>query len=220
MLIRKAYKIRLYPNNEQEQKMLQIIGACRFVWNYYLEQKKNYYEIHSKTLNLSKVSKDLTELRKKTEWLSKIQLLPLQQSLRRLEKSYLRFFKKKTLFPKFKSKKDIGQSFQKHQDWKIINNKIQIQKDLKIRFRGNLPEKYIKQGTLVVSYKAGRWFASIIFQEERKSPKKYSKSIGIDVGIKHLAITSEGKKYENLNVARNQQGKMRILQKKIRSTKN
>lgn len=216
MIIQRGYKVRLYPNKEQEQKMLSIIGACRWVYNYYLEQRKNYYLEHKKTLSYLSMAKDLTQLRYKFDWLYKIQTVPLQQSIRCLDRAYNNFFRKTSNFPKFKSRKDNKQLFRKPVDYRILPNKIQIQKDLSITFRGNLPEKYIKTGTLTISREnTGKWFASILFYEEIKQPKKYTKSIGIDVGLKHLAITSDGKKYSNIQPQKTLQKQLKKAQQDL-----
>lgn len=225
MIIQRGYKVRLYPNKEQEQKMLSIIGACRWVYNHFLEQRKNYYLEHKKTLPYAEMSRNLTQLRYKINWLSEIQTTPLQQSLRCLDKAYNNFFRKISNFPKFKSKKDNKQTFRKFRDFSFTDNKLQIQKDLLVNFRGNLPNKYIKLGTLTVSKEnTGKWFASILFYEDIQQPKKYNKSVGIDVGLKHLVITSNGKKYSNIQPQKTLQKKLKKAQqdlsrKKIGSTR-
>ena len=215
MVIQRAYKLRLYPNKEQEQKLLQILGACRFIYNYYLEQRKNYYFENKKTLPYAVMSRDLTKLRYKTDWLSQVQALPIQQSLRRLDTAYNRFFRKQSKFPRFKSKKDIRQSFQKNKDWRLKENKVQIQQDITIRYRGMIDPK-AKLGTLVVSrHASGKWFATITAEVVVKQPKRYTKPIGIDVGIETLATLSTGKKYDNLRPQETLQRKLTLAQRSL-----
>jgi len=94
MEITKRWKVRLYPTKLQEEQLAQIFGACRWIYNHYLEQRKTHYLEQKKTLSYAAMSRDLTVLRKKTEWLSNLQLSPLGQSLRNLDKAYNSFFRK------------------------------------------------------------------------------------------------------------------------------
>lgn len=213
MIVNRTYKVRIYPNKEQEKSLNMIIGSCRYVYNYYLQKKKEYYIENKKTLSYLKISKDLTQFRYSIDWLSNIQITPLQQSIRRLDVSYNRFFRKQSKFPRFKSKRDINQSFQKPKDWRIIDNKIQIQKDLVIKFMGNI-DKNAKLGTLVILKKSsGKWFASITAKIEHKQAEKFTVPIGIDVGITTLATLSNGKKYKNIKPQESLQRKLRITQR-------
>lgn len=191
-----TYKVKLYPNKTQEKQLLQILGATRFVYNYFLASRKGYYEEFGKTLSYKEMSRDLTVLRHSLGWLSEIQQEPVSQSLRRLDKSYKTFFKNKRGFPKFKSKKANKQSFQKHADWKLKGNKIQVQGDLVVKYRGRIEEA--EYGTLVVSYCAGRWYASITAKINVKQPTRYTKPIGLDMGLTSLVTTSKGQIYANI----------------------
>lgn len=196
MKIHRAYKVKLYPNKRQEQELVKILGACRFVYNYFLAARIGYYKESGKTLSYMHLSRDLTQLRK-AMWLGEFNQEPLAQSLRRLDGSYRSFFKEKKGFPMFKSKKSSRQSFQTHQGWRVKGNRIQIQKDLQIKFRGtlNMEDKF---GTLVVCYRAGGWYATITAQSTVNLPKQHTKPIGLDVGLTTLVTTSSGMKFENI----------------------
>lgn len=215
MIVNKSYKVRLYPNKRQEQMLVSIVGSCRYVWNHFLEQRKNYYLENKKNLPYAVMARDLTKFRKSTDWLSTVQSEPLQQSLRRLDKAYNSFFRKQNQFPRFKSKKDSKQSFQKHQDWRVLGQKIQIQKDLIVKFRGEISDK-ADLGTIVVSkHSTGKWFATITAKVEMKTPKKYTKPIGIDVGLETLATLSTGKKYKNIQPQKTLQGRLTSLSRSL-----
>ena len=208
MQIIRGYKVRIYPNKSQQQTLVQTIGACRWVYNHFLEEKKRHYLENKKSLSYGATSKQLTALRKETDWLSDIQFQPLQQSLRNLDVSYGRFFRKQARFPQFKSKKDTRQSFRKVTGWKINNNKISVMNGVEVKFRGTFPDQ--PKGTLTISKTpTGKWHASTIAAIEIKQPKQYRKPIGIDLGITDLAITNKGKKYPNIhigNTKKEQQG--------------
>lgn len=197
MPIRKAYRVRLYPTQTQVTELIRILGAARFVYNHYLEQRIKYHADTGKTLSLNLMSADLTKLRHDTDWMRGIQLEPLGQSLRRLDRSFRYFFRRKHGFPNFHSKKDAKQSFQKHLAWRVVANKIYIQNNLHIKFRGSIGGG--THGTLVVSrHPSGKWFATITATVGVKAPKRYTKPIGLDLGLTHVAITNTGKKYDRV----------------------
>ncbi len=203
MKIHRAYKVQLYPNKTQEQKLLQTLGACRFVYNYFLASRIGYYQETGKTLSYMQMSRDLTQVRN-AMWLGETQVEPLHQALRRLERTYQNFFRAKKGFPKFKSRKTSKQSFQKHKEWKLSGNKIRIQSDLVVKFRGNINHQ-AELGTLTVSLVAGKWYASIIAKVDVKLPKRHTKPAGIDVGLKTLATLSNGKTFANIQPQKSNQ---------------
>lgn len=198
MKINKAYKLRIYPTVKQGQRLLQIIGACRFVWNYYLERRKAEYLENKSTMNYYDCAKDLTELRRQpgTGWLADVLTHPLQQSLRDLDGAYNRFFKKVSQFPKFKSKHHSIQSFRVPANWRIRGNHIQVHRGLLLRFRGTLPVGEPK--SLTIKLEGDKWYAVILTEQDIAPEPKTGPAIGIDLGLKDLAITSEGKRYANL----------------------
>ncbi len=194
MQITKGYKVRLYPNKAQEQEMLKIIGACRYVYNYYLEKRKNHYLENKKILSFAEMSRDLTQLRKNTEWMRQIPIVSLQQSLRCLEAAYGKFFKKQSKFPKFKRKRESMQTFRKTIGWSVRGNKLGICQNIIVRFRGRFPET--RDGMLTVSYDpTGKWYASTTAEVKVETPKEYTAPIGFDLGLKDLLISSNGDKY-------------------------
>ena len=196
--IQRGYKVKIYPNKEQEQKFLKTVGACRFVYNHFLERKKTAYIEEQKNITYKMLSKELTKLRKETDWLQCVQFQPLQQSLRNLDVAYNKFFRKQSKFPTFHTKYG-KQSFRKVTGWSIDKNKINIGRELSVRFRGEFPVK--RQGTLTISRDAvGDWYASTIGIEQIKPPRLKKEGIGLDFGLNHIVITSEGEKYENPHV--------------------
>lgn len=203
MKIQKTYKVRLYPNRTQEQRLLQTLGACRFVYNYFLAARIGYYKENGRTLPYRDMSRDLTKMRS-VMWLGDVQAEPVSQSLRRLDRSYQNYFKHKKGYPKFKSRKDNRQSFQKHADWKVKNDRLIVQADLKLKYRGTI-EPDAELGTLTIIYQAGRWYASMTAKVEVKLSKRHTKPIGIDVGLTTLATLSTGKKFINIQPQKSNQ---------------
>src|SRR4051812_20427559 len=109
MKIRRSYRLRLYPTKQQEQRMLETIGACRFVWNHYLSKQLEAYRTCGEQLTYHDHAKDLTVLKTMPEfaWLQDVRANALQQSLLDLEASFQRFLTNLSGLPRLKSKKSM-----------------------------------------------------------------------------------------------------------------
>ncbi len=111
-----SYKYRIYPTKEQEKQIIRSFGDCRFVYNYYLNKRKEAYEQDGTTMSYCKCSNDLTKLKKELEWLKETDATALQSSLRDLDTAYQNFFRSVKQhanigYPKSKSKHARHQSF-------------------------------------------------------------------------------------------------------------
>lgn len=217
-VVHKGYKLRLYPTAEDETELKKVLDASRFIYNYYLNLQINCYQQTGEILSFAFLSRDLTLLRHSEEykWLEEVSINSLQQSLRRLDSSYCRYIKKLSERPRFKSSKDVQKSFTKVRDWSIKGNRIAINKNALVKFRGTLPMSGDILNTLVVSVKpSGKWYASFhCLEDVTKSPNK-SKPVGIDLGLTHLAITSDGDKYDNLRIARQRAKRLKLLSQSL-----
>jgi len=125
----KSYKYKLSPNEEQKILLNKHFGSIRFAYNYFLNERKKEYETNNQSLNYYDNARELTELKKQEEysWLNEINSQSLQVSLKHLDDAYNGFFKKRTGFPKFKSK-HTKNSFKVPQFVKLINGKLKIPK--------------------------------------------------------------------------------------------
>jgi len=158
----------------------------------------------------------LTKLKQKESWLSKIQTHILQQSLRDLDAAYKKFFIGQAQYPNFKKKCNLEQSFRKPADWRICGNKLQIERGFCVRFRGTVPSKNAKTGSITVKRDScGDWWATIVCQEDREPAKKSRGPLGVDLGLTHLAITSDGEKFENIRPKKVQAKSLKVLQQKL-----
>lgn len=213
MKVHKAYKVRVYPNEQQQKELLLIMDGCKFVYNYYLNLQINAFFQTGKSIAYADLSRDLTKLRHDTEWLSAIGVRPLQQSLRNLDKAYNRFFRGQNRLPSFKGMYK-GNSFSKPSEWSVKDRKINIQRGLAVKYRGTLPPD-AEMKTLTVSVTpAGKWYASIKVIEKIEQPKLSGK-VGVDLGITHTAITSNGEKFDNLRPQKAQLKKLKKLQQQL-----
>lgn len=221
MCMLKAYKYRLYPNKEQEEKFLQHIGAGRFIYNWALENKIKSYETEGKSVSRFTLNKMITELKVEHEWLKNINSQSLQGATLNLDNAFTKFFREKTGFPKFKSKKNPVQSFSVPQFYKVDfdNDKIKLPKigwvktKLHRRFEG-------KGKTATVSKTStGKYYISILVDNEKEIPEKQSfdgnTTIGVDVGIKDFAIISNGEKINNPKNLKNSMKRLKVLHKRL-----
>ena len=195
----KSYKYKIKPNEDQIVLLNKHFGSIRFAYNYFLNQRKVEYETNKQTLNYNNNSAELTKLKKLEEfkWLKEINSQSLQHSLKHLDDAYNSFFKKRTKFPKFKSK-HTKNSFKIPQYVQVIDSYLYIPKfksGIKIiqdrTFNGE-----IRQATISKT-PTNEYFISILVNVEHKKLEKTGLSVGIDLGIKDFVITSDGFKYKN-----------------------
>jgi len=216
----KAYKYRIFPTEEQRSLLSNIFGQVRFTYNLGLETKITAYAGAKKNIDCFDLIKQVKEL-KDTEcpWLKEAPSQALQMALRNLDNAYTNFFKGKG-FPKFKNKHG-KQSFQLPQGVFLSedNKQIFIPKlkwvgiDLHREFKGDIK-------TVTVSRTVtNKYFVSILVDNKQELPKKKpingNTSVGIDLGIKDFAITSDGKKFENKDFFLSTMQKLRVAQRSL-----
>ena len=215
--INKSYKFRINPTKEQIVLISKHFGATRFVFNRYLNSRKETYIEEKKSLNYYDNANDLTVLKKDEQfvWLKEINSQSLQSSLRNLDTAYNKFFRKQTKFPRFKSKFD-RQSFTIPQSVYIEDGKLQIPKfkkgiDINIHreIEGKLLFATISKST------TGKYYVSITCEVEYIPFEKTNSKVGIDTGIKDLAILSDGKVYKNIKTLKTNLKKLKYNQRQL-----
>lgn len=220
----KSYKYKIKPNEEQKVLLNKHFGSIRFAYNYFLNERKVEYETNKQTLNYNDNSSALTKLKKQEEfkWLKEINSQSLQHSLKGLDDAYNSFFKKRTGFPKFKSKHHKN-SFKVPQYVKVVDSKLIIPKfkdPIKMiqdrKFKGE-----IRQATLSKT-STNEFFVSILIETDYKKFEKTGKEVGIDLGIKDFLTTSDGFKYKNNRYTKSYSKKLKEhqqhLSKKIKGS--
>ena len=213
----KSIKYELNPTNGQKQMLNQAFGNCRFVYNWALDRKIKAYQEDKKTLSCFDLIKELTSFKKREgfEWLNLSGSQQLQQSISNLDNAFSNFFKAKKGFPKFKSKHN-KQSFRIPQSVKINFDeyKFFIPKIGWVKFfKDKHIEGEIKFATVSKSI-TGRYFVSITF-ESTQQRKTGNGVVGVDLGIKHLAITSDGEFFENPKYLRQNLKKLKKEQRSL-----
>lgn len=213
----KSFKFRIYPNKEQEILLAKHFGACRFVFNHYLNKRKETYLEDKKSLNYYDNANNLTQLKKDENyiWLKEINSQSLQSSLRNLDSSYMRFFRKQSKFPRFKSKYD-RQSFKIPQSVSVEKNQLLIPKfksgikiNLHREIEGNIQFATISKST------TGNYYVSLTCEVQHQPYEKTNSKVGIDTGIKELAILSDGTIYENIRSLKNKLKKLKYNQRQL-----
>jgi putative transposase len=213
----KSFKFRIYPNEEQEILLAKHFGACRFVFNHYLNKRKESYLEDKKSLNYYDNANDLTQFKKDKNfnWLKEINSQSLQSSLRNLDTAYGKFFRKQTKFPRFKSKYD-KQSFKIPQFVSIENNKLIIPK-FKSGIKINLHQEINGEILFATISKSttGKYYVSITCKVNHTPFEKTNSKVGIDTGIKELAILSDGTTYENIKSLKSNLKKLKYEQRQL-----
>ncbi len=217
----KSYKIRLYPTKEQEQKMWQHVGACRYIWNYMLALQQKRHKDGEKHLSHFDMNYLLKPLKQEEDknWLRNVANSSLCLVCSDLSKAYNAFFKKLSGFPKFKSRKRSKSAFPVKSDrvWFDESN-VHIEKLGTIRYKADsdLPlGRTIKFINPRVFNTNGKWVLKLIVECENQAPELTNEPMGIDLGIKETMTVAYGNEqivFHNINKSR----KVRLLKKQMR----
>lgn len=216
----KSYKIRLYPTKSQEQLMYSHIGSCRYIWNYMLDTQQKRYKNGEKYLSAFDMINLLKPLKNDGEhdWLYEVSNSSLCHICRDLDKAYQGFFKNTSGFPKFKSRKRSKLKFPIRDTMYFKDNRVAIERLGKVKFRTDfdLPlGKGHKFSNPRISYVNGKWILSFGMECENQALELTDKNMGIDLGIKDLAVVEFDSKpiiFHNINKSR----RMRQLKCKLK----
>ena len=216
----KSFKYRMYPTKEQESQIQKNFGCVRFVYNYYLAKRIDIYEKSKETFNYYACAKDLTQLKKHLTWLKEADSTSLQSSLKNLEAAYLKFFKDRKGYPKFKSKKTHKYSYTSKSNGVnilVIDSKhIQLPKLGIVNIRNELPIQGKILSATISQVPSGKYYVSICCDNVNIEPfEKTGAVVGIDLGIKDFAITSDGLKIPNPKYLKQSLDKLAKLQREL-----
>ena len=212
----KAFKYRIYLTDEQKVLLAKTFGCCRWFYNFALNLTNETYKATGKGLSRNEIINKLPELKKELEWLTEVPSQALQQVALDLSSAFLNFFEKRAKFPKFK-KKGNKQSVRFPQGIKLDGEYLTLPKLKKVYCKvSRLPEGKLKSVTMSMT-PSGKYFASCLYDDGIDLPKQNSegKAVGIDLGIKDFAITSDGSKYGNPNHYRKYEQKLAKKQKQL-----
>ncbi|MCQ1528587.1 RNA-guided endonuclease InsQ/TnpB family protein [Lutispora saccharofermentans] len=218
-----ALKVRLEPNNKQKSKLFQSAGTARWAYNWTLTKQEENYKNGGKLVKDGDLRKELTLLKQTEEykWLNNYSNNITKQAVKDACDAYYKFFKKLADKPKFKSRKKSQPKFyQDTEKIKFKNGKVRIEKIGWVRLseKYRIPEdtKYINPR---VKFDGVHWYLSVGIEVEQEPIELTGESIGIDVGVKDMAICSNIEQpYKNINktkIVKKLEKKLRRLQRKI-----
>ena len=231
----KSIKIMLIPNNKQNTKLFQYSGASRFAYNWTLTRQKENYANGGKFISDNDLRKEFTQLKKTNEynWLNDISNNVTKQAIKDACDSYRRFFKGYSKFPKFKSKKKSKPSFyQDNVKIKFTNTHVKLEgfatnkkknkqklNWIRLAEKDRVPfGEGVKYTNPRITFDGLNWFVSVGIECSDSINLPINDGIGIDLGVKDLAICFDGIVYKNINKSKEVkklEKKKRRLQRKV-----
>lgn len=221
-----SYKTEINPTQEQIQKINQTIGTCRYIYNFYLFIQKERYEHRERfqsAMDFSKwLNNDYLPQHEELSWIKEVSSKSIKQSITNAYSAYQKFFKKQSKFPKYKKKgkSDVKMYFVKTDAKAIIHCerhriKVPTLGWVRLKEKGYIPTTksglVIRSGT--ISEKTGRYYVSVLVDVPQKEIERpTNQGIGIDLGIKDLAICSDKQVFPNINKSK----ELKRLEKKLK----
>ena len=205
MLIQRAYKTALRLNNQERTLLVGCAGTARYTFNWGLRQKIDAYEATGKSPTYYELHRQLNRLKQsELGWMYGYSKTIPQEALRDLDQAFQNFFRRvkngaKPGFPRFKSRKRGIGSFRLWGAIQVEAHRIKLPRIgwLRLQEKGYLPTTGVKILSATLSERAGRWFIALQVEEEIADRTATGPAVGVDLGIKSLAVTSDGDTYEN-----------------------
>ncbi len=220
-----AVKVRLYPDNTQKEALSKAFGTTRWLWNYLLDLTNKTYQETGKGLSRFDMSKMLPSLKEEYPWLKETYSQCLQAVTLNLSRAFINFFEKRSEYPTFK-RKFSKQSLTFPQNVKILDGEIKFPKLGKVFAVIHRPIEGKVNTVTITKNTSDQYYASILTEDglDLPEPSADGKAMGIDVGLTHFAITSDGSKYDNPRwLERHQKNltqKQKDLSRKQKGSKN
>lgn len=221
----KGYKYRIYPNKQQEEQIQKTFGCKRFVYNQCLSYREEKYK--NENISLSKIECNNWKnqiLKKEYKWLNEVDKFALDNAVIDMDNAYQKFIREHIGFPKFKSKKDYYKSYKTNftnttaggnirvdfNNGKILLPKLKwVKTKIHREFIGKIKSATISQ------VPSGKYFVSVLVDTKHTPMESTGCTIGIDLGIKDLLITSDGDKFDNIHTTNKYEDKLIKEQRKL-----
>lgn len=224
----KSYKFRIYPNKAQEELIQKTFGCCRFVYNYFLAERINLYRKRKENITRLEQQRELTKLKKELTWLKEVDKWALQYAIRNLDDAYKNYFRRKmngekTSLPKFKRKKNIHKTYKTHSNTGRKTPSIRMECGaIVVPKIGKIKCKISKEvhgrilNAVIMQNLSGKYFVSICCTDVEMEPlPKTGEVVGIDLGLKSFATTSDGVEYFNHKYLRQSEKKLVKLKRRL-----
>lgn len=216
----RAIKVRLKPTIEQTEQLYKSSGTSRFVYNWTLDRQQENYKAGNKFLNDGVLRKEITQLKKIEEfqWLSEVSNDVAKQAVKDACNAYGKFFKGQSDLPRFKSKKNTRPSFYNDTfKLKVKRKSVLLTKIGWLKTSEQIPvdKKYFNPR---VTFDGKYWYLSVSFECKQESVELTDESVGVDLGIKDLAVCSNGTTFKNINksdIVKKKEKRLRRLQRKV-----
>ena len=220
----RSYKFRIYPTLEQKNLIQRTFGCARFVYNYYLAQRIEQCKATGKSASQFQQDKDLTLLRQKLVWLCDIDSTALRSSLQDLDAAFQNFFRglkngHHNGFPKFKSKRNRRRSYKakySRGNISIVGNSVKLPKLGLVKCAVSREVKGRILSATVSQVPSGKYYVSLCCADIEIAPlPKTGAVVGVDLGIKAMATTSDGVVYPNNKYLYKSDKKLRRLSRNL-----
>lgn len=222
-MVLRGYKYRIYPTDVQKIQLAKTFGCVRFVYNNCLNKKIDEYNKNKKNMSNFDCNNYVNrELKLKFDWLKEVDKFALTNAVYDMGNAYQKFYREKTGYPKFKSKRTNKYSYTTN----FTNNNISVNFDehfIKLpklkQVKAVVHRKFdgkIKNAT-ISKEPNGQYYVSILVEEEIKKLPKNNNKIGIDLGIKEFLVASDGNVIHNPKTLYKYQNKLAKLQRELSS---
>lgn len=216
-----ARKVRIYPTDIQTQKLWQSVGTARFIYNWTLARQEENYKNGGKFISDNELRKEITQLKKleQYQWLNEVSNNVAKQAVKDACDAYKRFFKGLADKPRFKSRRKNKPSFYNDNlKLKVKDTAVLIEKIGWVTVKKNSIPMNCKYTNPRISFDGKYWFIAVGVEKEQPIVELTTESVGIDVGVKDLAICSNGMTFKNINktrVIKQLEKRLRRLQRRV-----
>ena len=221
-MIQRSYQFRFYPTPAQIALLAQFFGAARWVWNAALAWRSHWYKALGESVTGVDFSRELTWLKKldSLAWLAAVPSTVFTQVLRDQDSAFSNFFAKRARYPRFKKHREAA-SIRFQLDQRVVMNAYRAGEFLKLPGLGLLDVRWsripggVPKMVTIRRDAAGRYFVSFMVEEATQQAPDSTKSVGIDVGLKDVIITSAGQKSGNPRYLRRYQRRLKMAQRRL-----
>lgn len=216
-----SYKFRIYPNTEQQTLIQKTFGCARFVYNHFLAQRIAEYKTTGKSLTRFQQDKALTVLKQEIDWLREPDKCALQNALKDLDAAYKNFFRSvksggKTGFPRFKSKRNRRKSYKTNSNIAISNSYVRLPKLGFVKCRVSKDVRGRILSATVSQSPSGKYFVALCCTDvDIEILPSTGAVVGLDMGLKSFAVTSDGVEYPSHKFLAKSQQKLARLQRQL-----
>lgn len=219
-----SYKFRLYPTNAQKNQISRNFGCCRYVFNHFLAQKQEHYKETGKAPTRFQQDKALTSMKQELPWLKEADSTSLQAALQDLDAAFQNFFRRakkgeKPGYPRFKSKKNRHKSYKSKcvgTNIKVLGNAVQLPKLGLVKCRISKEVRGRILSATVSQNPSGKYFVALCCTDVEMDPLPSTGAVvGLDMGLKSFAITSDGGEYPNHKHLAKSQKQLARLQRQL-----